>query len=214
MENNIKSSSSSLSRNTNYLWPTIYQLVLYFLISFLVLILLNIRRAWTYLNDTVLKPHGGLDSIIAQSTPGAHKVLNSISQSIILQVIFWIFVGCAVYLLIWFIKNIAINMLNDITADQYIHPKTYKRYVFWTGIFSRRIFFWISAAILVIYLAASARFMGYLADICYRAILNFEPVKSSLSILESAIVATGLIYVLVLIAHICVNSWRLLYKDL
>jgi hypothetical protein len=214
MEKNIKSSSSSLSDNSNYLWPTIYQLVLYFLISFLVLLILNLKNMWTYLNDTVLKPDGGLDSIIAQSAPGVHKVLNSLSQSIILQVIFWIFVGCAVYLLIWFIKNIAINLLNDITAGQYVHPKSYKGYVFWSGIFARRIFFWVSAAILLAYLAVGARFIGYLADICYQAILTFEPLQSSIDIAGSAILATALIYVLTLISHICVNSWRLMYKDL
>jgi hypothetical protein len=214
MENNIKSSNSNLGNSSSYVFPSIYQLILYFLVSILILTLLNIKNAWTYLNDTVLKPNGGLDSIVAQSAPGVHHFLNSLSQSIILQVIFWIFVGCAVYLLIWFIKNVAINLLNDITADQYIHPKTYRRSLYWSGILSRRIFFWTSAIVLLGYLIESARFMGYIADICYQAILVFKPLQSSLDILESAIVTTGLIYILVLITHVCINSWRLIYKDL
>jgi hypothetical protein len=191
MENKINPSSSNKEKDITFFLPTIYQIVLYFLISCLLLIMLNTGKAWDYLNNTVLIPQGGLDSIIATNAPSLHTVLNYVSQSIILQVIFWVFVGSVVYVLIWFVKNIAINLLNDITADQYIHPKSYQRTKFWSSILAR-----------------------FLANICYEAIVKFHPVHSSLTILESALVITGVIYILVVVVHIVANSWRLLYKDL
>jgi hypothetical protein len=214
MENKINPSSSNKEKDITFFLPTIYQIVLYFLISCLVLIMLNTGKAWDYLNNTVLIPQGGLDSIIATNAPSLHTVLNYVSQSIILQVIFWVFVGSVVYVLIWFVKNIAINLLNDITADQYIHPKSYQRTKFWSSILARRIFFWVSAVIVVVYISVSMRFIFYLANICYEAIVKFHPVHSSLTILESALVITGVIYILVVVVHIVANSWRLLYKDL
>jgi hypothetical protein len=213
MENKIES-NSSIDKDVTFFLPTVYQVILYFLVSCLLLIMLNLGKAWKYLNDTVLKPQGGLDSVIATNTPSLHKILNSISQSIILQVIFWVFVGCVVYVLIWFVKNITINILNDITADQYVHPKSYHRSSFWSSIIARRIFFWISVIILIVYLSVSMRFIAYLANICYDAVVKFSPLQSSLDILESALVVTGIIYILVVILHIAVNSWRLMYKDL
>jgi hypothetical protein len=214
MEKSIESSNSIGATNKNFLLPSGAQLLLYVLVAFLLLITLNIGRAWDYLNKIVLKPQGGLDSIIATNAPGFHKILNSLSQSIILQVTFWVFVGCVVYVIIWFVKNIAINLLNDITADQYVHPTTYKSYRFWGSILARRIFFWISAIILVFYLIASIRVIVYLGSLCYKFIVDFHSVRSSLQLLAALAAVTGLIYILVLIVHITVNSWRLMYKDL
>jgi|GEM_PF-2135539 len=216
MENNIQSNSSAKLGTTSkqFLLPSGTQLLLYALISILLLIGLNIGRAWEYLNKTVLKPQGGLDSIIATNAPGLHKILNSFSQSVILQVIFWIFVGCVVYVIIWFIKNIAINLLNDITADQYVHPHNYKRFKFWGSILGRRVFFWVSAVILVFYLIAGTRVLVYMANLCYRFVTNFHPAQSTLQLIEVVAATTGLIYLLVLLIHVATSSWRLMYKDL
>jgi hypothetical protein len=213
---NIESSSSKLlgASNKRFLLPSIGQLLLYMLISLLLLTVLNIGKAWDYLNNTVLTPQGGLDRIIATKSPVLHGLLTSLSQSIILQVMFWTLVGCAVYIIIWFIKNIAINMLNDITADQYIHPHSYRRFRFWGGIFSRRIFFWFSAVILVLYLVTGTRVLLYMADLGYRFVINFQLAQSSLRLAEIVLATTGLIYLLVLLVHIAVNSWRLMYRDL
>jgi hypothetical protein len=216
MENRIEPSNSSRIGATNkqFLLPSGLQLLLYVLVSFLLLIVLNIKRAWDYLNDTVLKPEGGLDSILASKVPSVHNILNSLSQSILLQVVFWIFVGCVVYVIIWFVKNIAINLLNDITADQYVHPKTYKRSFFWGSVLMRRIFFWVSATILVFYLVAGTRVLVYLSDMCYKYISNYQVLGSTWQLLQVLAATTGLVYLLVIIMHVVINSWRLMYKDL
>jgi hypothetical protein len=213
---NIESTNSKFlgATNKSFLLPSMSQLLLYALIGMLLLIALNVGRAWDYLNKTILKPRGGLDSIISTNAPALHKILNSLSQSIILQVIFWIFVGCVVYVIIWFVKNIAINMLNDITADQYIHPRAYRRTRFWGSILGRRIFFWVSAVILVLYLITSTRLLVYMANLCYRFVVDFQPAQSTLQLIEVVAATTGLIYLLVLIVHVAINSWRLMYKDL
>jgi hypothetical protein len=214
MENKIESNNSIGATNKNILIPSGSQLLLYFLMAVVLLVALNIKNAWDYLNKTVLIPEGGIDSIITTHAPSLHKILNSISQSIILQVVFWVFVGCGVYVIIWFIKNIAINLLNDITADQYVHPHAYKRYRFWTGIIGRRLFFWITALVLVAYLSVSARLLFYLAGTCYDAVANFDSYSSLLVIGESLLSVTGLIYIGVLLIHIAMSSWQLMYKDL
>jgi hypothetical protein len=212
----IESSSSKLigASNRKFLIPSAGQILLYVLMSTLLLAVLNIGKGWNYLNKTVLKPQGGLDNIIATNSPALHNFINSLSHSIVLQVIFWIFVGCAVYIIIWFVKNIAINMLNDITADQYVHPQHYHRYKFWSGILGRRIFFWISAIILVLYLIAGTRVLVYMASLCYRFAVNFDLAQSSWQLAEIVLATTGLIYLLVILVHITINSWRLMYKDL
>jgi hypothetical protein len=211
----IQSNSSHIgATNRQFIIPSGSQLLLYALISCLLLVILNAGRAWNYLNDIVLSPQGGLDKLLSSNAPEIHKLVNAVSHSILLQVVFWIVVGCLVYIFIWFVKNIAINMLNDIAADQYVHPASYKRARFWESVIVRRIFFWTSAVILVFYSVAATRLLVYLANVCYRQILHFQFLQSSLEILESIAAVAGLIYVLILIVHIVMNSWRVMYKDL
>jgi hypothetical protein len=214
MENQIVSKDSIGATNKNILVPSLSQFFLYFLVSLLLLIALNIGKAWDYLNNSVLKPEGGLDSIIASNAPAVHKVINSLFQSIVLQVVFWVFVGCTVYIVLWFFRNIFINLINDITADQYVHPASYKRYKFWSGIFARRIFFWISAAILAAYIFVSAKTLHYLASFSYDAVTDFQKIQSSIDLVGSLIAITSMIYILVLLLHVVINSGRLIYKDL
>jgi hypothetical protein len=214
MANKLQSRNSSGATRSNFLVPSGSQFILYFLISILLLILLNIKRAWDYLNQTVLKPEGGLDGVIANNAPGIHKVISSLSQSIILQVLFWIFVGCVVYMTIWFVKNIAINLINDVTADQYVHPSSYKRYEFWGSILARRTFFWISSGVLVFFLAVSARLIIDLSGLCYDAVTDFAYIQSLLNIAGSLLAVTSIIYLGVLLVHVVMTSWQIMYKDL
>lgn len=211
----MQSQNSKLGLTSKqFLLPSGSQLVLYVLISCLLLVILNLKNAWGYLNHTVLTPQGGLDSILAEKAPGIHKILTSLSQSILLQVVFWVFVGCTVYVIIWFIRNITINLLNDFVADKYVHPESYKRTAYWGSILARKVFFWISAAVLVLYLIAGMRLLVYLSNLCARFIADFNGLHSAWQVLQVVASVTGLIYLLILIIHVAVNSWRLMYKDL
>jgi hypothetical protein len=215
MKNNIESHSSSVGATSKrFLLPSGTQLLLYALVGILLLIALNLKNAWDYLNHTVLQPQGGLDNIISEKAPAVHKFLNSLSQSIALQVVFWIFVGCVVYIIIWFIRNIATNILNDIVADKYVHPASYNRSMYWGSILARKVFFWISVIVLVFYLVTGTRLLVYLSNLAYRFTVNFNLVHSLWEFVQIIAATTGLIYVLILIVHVAVNSWRFMYKDL
>lgn len=215
MKNNIESHSSSVGTTSKqFILPSGAQLLLYALISILLLLALNVKNAWDYLNNTVLVPQGGLDSILAQKAPGIHKFIGSVSQSIALQVVFWIFVGCVVYVFIWFMRNITTNVLNDIVADKYVHPESYKRSKYWGSILARKVFFWSSTAVLVLYLITGTRLLVYLSQLAYRFTVDFHLVHSLWQYVQIVAAATGLIYILILIIHVCVNSWHFMYKDL
>lgn len=216
MQNEIKSYSSGSIGSTSkqFLLPSIPQLLLYALIGLLILVLLNLAKAWDYLNQNVLMPQGGAESYISQKSPWLYHAINSLSHSIILQVIFWVAVGCIVYIIIWFIRNIGINVLNDIAADNYVHPESYKRSRYWESVLARKIFFGISIILLITFIVSGARLMTSLANTSYRIVTTFHTLHNLLELVGTLLAATCLIYVLVLIAHLSINSWRFIYKDL
>jgi hypothetical protein len=215
MKNDIQSNNSKIgSISKHFLLPSGPQLLLYALISILLLIAFNIKRVWEYLNDVVLLPQGGLDSLIAEHLPWLHKFLSSLSQSIILQVVFWLAIGCGIYIIIWFVKNIFINVKNDMVADNYVHPAYYKRSTYWESLAARKVFFWVVWFLLAAQIVSGLRLITYLANLCYMEVLDFHLVHSLFTMFQSVLAGTGLVYVIVLLIHLAVNSWHLIYKDL
>jgi hypothetical protein len=174
----LQSHNSIGATDKRFLLPGGWQILLYALISVLLLIAFNLKAAWHYLNNSVLKPEGGLDNILAHQAPGVHKVLNSVSQSILLQFVFWLFVGCAIYIFIWFAKNIAINVLNDIVADNYVHPKSYNRALYWESVIARKIFFGLSVFLLFTYIVVAIKLLSLLANLCYDRVVSFNATQS------------------------------------
>lgn len=217
MNKNIKSHNSTSivgATSKSFLIPGVPQFFLYILISALLFIVLNIKHIWDYLNNTVLGPQGGLDKFISEKAPGIHDFLNTLSQSIILQVLFWLCVGCIIYIFIWFVSNVAVNIINDVVADKYVHPKTYNRSSYWSSVLARKVFFWISIVILIFFIGVAMKFLVVLSKICYEETLDFQAGSSLLTFLQCLLSAALLIHIFILLMHTVTNSWRLIYKDL
>jgi hypothetical protein len=127
---------------------------------------------------------------------------------------FILLVGCVVYVIIWFMRNIVVNLLNDVVADNYIHPKSYKRSSYWGSIFARKMFFWISAVILLFFIISGSKLIIYLADSAYSNISHFKFSHNFFNLLVIELATTGLIYAMILTTHVVINSWRLISRDL
>jgi hypothetical protein len=198
----------------DFLVPSWSQLILYLLISLLLLIIFNLGRFWDYLNLVILAPGEGVDSLLAEHASSLHRIFSVASQSIILQVIFWIGIGSLVYILIWFIRNVVINILNDVVAASYIHPPSFNRFSYWESVIARKVFFGISLAVLMFYLFAGWRLVGSLADLAATEVSKFADLHSMLKLAGIVLIAMALIHSLILIGHITANSWRFIYRDL
>jgi hypothetical protein len=215
MENITESHNSNIGATSKqFILPSLPQLLLYALIATMVLFVLNARKAWDYLNNTILASQGGATSLIAHNSPAFQKVFDSLSKSIILQVVFWVLIGCLVYIVIWFVRNIAINLLNDFVADNYVHPKSYSRSNYWSSILARKFFFWISTVILFLFTVSGIRLLAYLSSEAYHNIVHFHINSSLPKLIVIELAATGFIYSLILLSHIALNSWRLISRDL
>jgi hypothetical protein len=217
MQNEIQSKSTKDTvgiTSKQFILPNGVQLLLYLLIGVLLLMLLNIGKIWTYLNTVILSPEGGLDSILANQVPWLHNLLNRLSQSVALQFLFWLCVGCIIYIFLWFVKNIFINLRNDMVADKFVHPSAYNRKHYWESVIARKAFLWVSVVMLLVFAVTSGRLLFSLATHCYNQVVTFQMPSSLINLSISVAAVTGLIYIFVLLIHIAINSWQLTYKDL
>ena len=207
------STETTGSGSKKLLVPSGAQLILYLLISALLLTLFNIRQLWEYLNNVILAG-GGIGSILGDTSSGLGHLFNSLSHSIVLQVIFWICIGSLIYVLIWFGRNLMINILNDVVADNYLHPASYSRFHYWESVLLRKFFFSLSLLVLLFYIFAGSRLVGSFASVAYNLISHFS-LRTSLLELGGIVLATmALVHSLVLIVQITIQSWRFIYRDL
>jgi hypothetical protein len=197
----------------NLLIPSPTQLVLYFLVSLLVLTLFNLRRLWDYLNSVILA-NGGVGSLVSDQSTVLGRFFDSFSHSIILQVVFWVCIGSLIYVLIWFGRNLVINVLNDVVADNYVHPPTYSRFHYWESVIFRKVFFGFTIVVMLFYFFAGWRLIASLSDQAYKLISQFDAQHSLLLLAGITLVTMAFIHSFLLVGQITLNSWRFIYRDL
>lgn len=196
-----------------FVLPGPADIALYLFMSLVALLLLNANPIWHYFSSHNLAGQS-LGQVIGQNAHGVQSFLAHVSQGRVLQVIFWALVGIFIYILVWFVRNILLNVRNDIVADEYIHPKGYSRSSYWHSVIGRKVFFGISLIVLIGYLYSLARLLPLLAKVCQDAVNNFSWSPSLVKLFGSWLAVAFLLYLLILLGRVSAIVWRLIYQDL
>src|SRR4029078_6254395 len=197
MKTNIKSHNTGLSPGIKELLiQSSAQVLLYLTVALLLLVFLKIKGLWTYFTTGVLAANqSDISDIINEKAQGLHRFLDSISQGRFLQIMFWLFVGCIVYLLIWFFRSIFTNIRNDFVADEYVPPGGYNRTVYWESILARKAFFACILAILIGYTIVGLKIAILLAQIGMDNIEGFQAGHSLIQIISPLGVTALMIHI-------------------
>lgn len=194
--------------------PNVAQAVFYALIGLLVLAALNGQEIWHYFNHNILSIQSGAGITINENSGFLAQAVNSVSRSRAPQIIFWVFVGCGAYTLVWLTGNIFTNIRNDFVADEYIHPPGYSHAKYWKSVLARKIFFSLTLLLLLIYVYTLVRLFPLLAAACQRAVENFSPTSSLLKLAGALLAATIIIHLFVFMVRLLMNSWKFIFRDL
>lgn len=216
MENKIHSYNSRTSAALKQLLvPGAPQLLLDLTLGILILLVLNSRAIWHYFTRGITADSQvELGSFIDERAPFISDFLDRLSRGRFVQVVFWLFVGCVVYMIVWLIGNFITNIRNDIVADEYLHPKFYNRAGYWGSVVAHKVMFVCTVFILAAYIFAGAKLIVLLADQCYRALLQFDLIRSPAAIIISILVSALIIQILFFLLGFVRNTWRIIYKDL
>ncbi|MBA3757380.1 hypothetical protein H0X09_00735 [Candidatus Saccharibacteria bacterium] len=215
MKSNTRSYNSRLNTSLSQFVPDGTQIFLDFIVSILLLATLNARAIWHFFTTGITADSQlDLGSLISEKAPAIEGVLGNLAHGRFIQVLFWLFVGCIVYILIWIVGNFFTNIRNDIVADEYLHPTSYKRAGYWGSIFSRKIFFVSILVILAAYIYSGLKLVATLADLTYLAFKDFEIVLSSLKLVGYLVTTAILVQIFFVLTGIATKTWKLIYKDL
>lgn len=195
--------------------PSPAQIFLNLIIGILILALLNIKGIWQFFTTGVTADSTiDFGSLINDRLPWVTGFIYNLTHGRIIQVLFWLFVGCIVYMMIWFLGNFFTNIRNDIVADEYVHPQFYNRVGYWGSVFARKIFFISIVMVLIAYIYAGLKLIASLAALSYQSISIFQ-LPMSMVVLAGSIMGVAIaIQVFQVLFKISKNSWQVIYKDL
>lgn len=212
MENNNRSHNSQLTITAReFLLPSWPKILLYLLVGSLLILLWNARQLWDQFNNNI-EPGSSADvgHLISKHTTW----VDTLAGGRVAQIIFWAFIGCCLYICVWFATSIITNIRNDVVADEYIHPTGYSRAGYWHSIVARKIFLGMVVAVLIGFTILGLRLISVLAKLFYSAVKVFSFPAGAAEVIGSILGASLLVYCFILLAHIAVNAWRTVYSDL
>jgi hypothetical protein len=210
---NINSNSnrvSTFSGLKSILLPSGLEVFLYLVVSILLLSLSNAKKIWHYFSG-YFSHQSGFD--LGSKIPGINT-LSKAYQGRVLQIIFWVIVGIAIYTLFWFLRNIVNNVRNDVVAGSYVRPRDYKVSNYWKSILMRKILFGLSVVLLIVYLYAGIQMVAQLGSLCYDYVTKFQPIHSTLYILGGLFFTCLLLHVFIILCRVSARSWQFIYTDL
>jgi hypothetical protein len=216
MYKQIKSNNTRLGLTFwKLLFPSELQTFLDLLLGLLLLIILNAKGLWNYFtNGFLAAQQSEVSDIITQKVQGIHHFLDTISKGRFLQIVFWLFVGCVVYLLIWLSRSMLTNIRNDIVADEFTHPESYSRIGYWGSVLAHKLVLICIFVVLIVYFFAGFRLVSLIAKWAYTALENFQALRTSAEILGAVLATAFLLQILFALIRIFTNSWKFIYKDL
>src|SRR6266404_1007391 len=116
------------------------EIILYFLISLILLVIYNSGDIIQRLGSNYLGSPQNLKSNFTTLSNGFSNSFSTALGGRLGQIMLWSFVGALAYMALWLAKNILNSFENDIISDHYLHPSSYSRIGYWGSSFSVKIF--------------------------------------------------------------------------
>jgi|SRR5581483_11328469 len=196
-----------------FLMPGPADIALYLFLALMLLLGLNAINIWDYFSSHNLVSQN-LGQLISQNEPWIPNFLKRLSEGRLLQGVFWAVLGIFIYILVWSLRNLTVNIRNDIVADEYIHPAEYKRFIYWRSIIGRKVMFVVAVVVWVAYIISGVQLVSSLATTCRQAVASSDWLSILTQLLGCWIVVSVLIYLLILLGRVVMIGWRLIYTDL
>jgi hypothetical protein len=208
----LKSQSEASSHQAgDFFKPSAAEVLLYFLISIILLVVLNSGNIINRLGANYLGSPENLKSNFTTLSTGFSQSFSSALGGRLGQIILWSFVGALSYIALWLAKNILNSFENDIISAHYLHPSSYSRVGYWGSAFSAKIFF---AAMLLV--AAGFLFVAItavlpaVAALAGSAAYNFRASVSPLYIAFAIAGVALVIYIAIVLMRLVSHLWKAL----
>ncbi len=197
---NQKRENRDMLRAFFYAGPA--EITLYFITSLALLASLNAQALAFYISGVTPNSTDSLGRFINE------KLSGFLAQGRLANLIFWAVMGIITYLLFWLIKNVYINIHNDIVNDAFRHPSGYNRLGYWRGVVGLKGVLVLALIVLGIYIYLLAFILPVISHQFYLALVGTKWLYQVPVLLFTVTVGAAAVYLLSKIILTIVNAWR------
>lgn len=211
-ETRIESYNSHLAHSVrNFFPPSWLEILIYFMVSAIVLCLLNYHVFTNNIGLNSGVSQGELNSYLHSNFAHSTDFISKLLQGRAGSLVFWAFLGSIIYMIVWVIQNLVINIENDVQASDFVGIKGHeaKKQAYWHSVMSSKIFFVCASLAAITYAIGLFSFFLPVASRTFGlAIANFQSVKSTLSIVLVLIITTFLFYLFIFSMKVVARAWQ------
>jgi hypothetical protein len=195
----------------NFFIPSGAETILYFLLSIILILVLNSGDIIHRLSNNYIGSPQNLKANFTTLSDGFSHSFSTALGGRLGQMLLWSFVGALAYIGLWLAKNILNSFENDIISDHYMHPSAYSRAGYWGSSFSVKIF--LAAQVLIIAgftFTVITAVLPSISALAGSAAYGFDWTSSPLYILFSILGTALVMYIAVVLFRLLSHLWKLL----
>ena len=208
----IESYNSHLAHSVkNSFFPSWLEIFIYFLASTILLSLLNYNVFTNSIGVNSGVSQAALNSYLHDKFASSTDFLSRILEGRAGSLLFWAFLGSIIYMMVWVIQNLVINIENDVQASEFVGLKGQeaKKKAYWHSVLSYKIFFVCGVIAFIVYVIALATFFLPLTSKVFGlAITSPWSLKSIVDIVLAIFATVLLLYIFVLGLRFIVRVWQ------
>lgn len=206
----IESESEITSHQTaNFFKPGIAEVVLYFLLSGIALLLINVGGILKALGGNYIGSPQELHASFTNLSSGFSSSFSGALGGRLGQIILWAFIGAVTYIGLWLVKNVLNSFENDIISAHYLHPSSFSQAGYWGSSLAGKLF--LGGLILVTFgytfiaLRAILPAFGVMAG---SAVYNFAWQSSPAYLLFALCGMSLVLYIGTVLLRLAIHLWK------
>ncbi len=188
--------SKQIESFSSFLIPSIQEALLYFIISFSIILLANVKTIWGLLGE-----YSDINAVTSSEAFTAQLAVfdkyfasNALGQATVFIV--WGIIGCLAYMIVWAVQHFYVRLKHDVDDSNNEHVKrSVKGY--WQSRFAQHLFFGASIFIFLVAIIAGFMVFPLISTLGRMSIYNLSVFSDYRFALAGLILGAFYIYVLV-----------------
>lgn len=192
-----------------FLIPGWLDAVLYVLVGGVVLTIVNWHSIWAQNSSGALPPNA-LQQLFTERFSSIGGFLGLPIFGKISLLLFWAFIGCLAYMLLWLLQYSLAVIHEDLAETTYIHPGAFSEGGYWRSVIAHNIFLICAVFVSIAYVAAAFKILlPMLSRVFQVGLFDVPKIGGWIELVISILLAGFLIYIAVILWRVLRGVWGL-----
>lgn len=210
--NELHSHSSDLDKTLRrFFIPSLVDFIVYLVLGAILLLVLNHQAISNLLHADTLTPTDVAHLVFSTRFELIGTALNHPIFGRLSLLLFWAFIGCVTYMVLWLVQYLLTTAREDyVEGQQYVHPKTFNKSSYWQSIIAHNIFLFSAIVVFLGFAYLSLRmFLPMLSKLFYVGLLTAPALVGFADLILSILLISFVLYFSQMLWRVLRSAWHM-----